>query len=165
MTGAALKAATMAEELATLEERKAALTRELARALRWRDFAPDCFDKGAMTVSYIGARPEGTREWPLEQWRLELKRADGSRQLFPLGEVPLELVAADIAGRPEFRRLCTSATAEAFRDGQRAAIAGESVKPWAGMAFPYDSACGRAFRAGYRIGGPVGWTGKDSGNG
>lgn len=160
MTGAALRAAALSEELATLSERRAELQRELARALRWQAFAPGAFDRGALSVSWLGVRPAGVREWPLEEWRLELKRADGSRQAFPLGEVPRDLIPDDIAGRREFRRVVTTATAQAWRDGQAAAIDGESVKPWAGRSYPYDSACGRAFRAGHRYGKPLGWQGE-----
>lgn len=145
-------AATKGEEMAALLDRQAELQRKLSYAMRLQAFAPGLFNHGAARHGFLGPQPEHLREWPLEEWSLHLTDGAGKDSFYPLGEVPLALVPDSIAKRPEFKRLANDGTAGAWRDGERAALEGESIMPWAGRNYPHDSRCGRAFRAGHRTG-------------
>lgn len=162
-----LRAATMAEELARIEGRRADLMRQLVRAYRWQAFCPDAFARGGCAFAYIGIRAgvaQGMTQTPWHEWRLELRRADGSTRHYPLGEVPPELIPDEYKRDGGFARLVTPESARAWRAGQAAAVAGEALaSTWAAYGIPGWRA--QAFRAGFRYGKPDGWHGgnKESG--
>lgn len=97
------RASGKALELAALEERKADLTRQLARALAIQAWQPRAFEHGPCRFGFIGSQP-ARGDWPLETWQAHLTLGNGEDIKAPLADVPLELIPEHIKARPEFKR-------------------------------------------------------------